>query len=64
MMYVQSLTLEGCFHIQLLKVESFSVLTGNQILRGGPTRMIYDITTSLEANPGPIFNIHKCDVET
>lgn len=28
MMYVQSLTLENCFHIHLLNVESFSVFTG------------------------------------
>ena len=64
MMYVQSLTLEGCFHIHLLKVERFTVITENQILRGVPTIMICDITNSLEANPGPIFNLHKCDVET
>ena len=35
-MHVQSLTLEGCFHLHLLKGESLSVLT-------------LDITTSLEA---------------
>ena len=23
-----------------------------------------DFTTSLEANPGPAHNLHKCDVET
>lgn len=33
MMYVKSLTLEGCFHIHLLKEESFSVLTFNKRLR-------------------------------
>jgi len=64
MMYVQSLTLEGCFHIRLLEVESFSVLIENLILRGGPMSTICDIPTSLEANPGPIFNLQKFDVET
>ena len=48
MMYVQSLTPEDCFHIHLLKVESFSVLIENPFLKGGPTSMICDITTSLE----------------
>ena len=57
MMYVQSLTLEGCFHIYLLKVESFSVLIENPILRGRPMSMICDITTSLEANLGPKFKL-------
>ena len=33
-MTVQSLTLDGCFLIHLLKVESFSVLIENPILRG------------------------------
>ncbi len=61
MIYVQSLTLEGCFRIHLLQVESFHVLTENPILRDGPTHMI---TNSLEANYGPIFNLQKCDVET
>ena len=32
-MCVQSLTLEGYFHIHLLKVESFSVLTFNLSLK-------------------------------
>ena len=63
-MYVQSLKLEGCFHIHLLKVESFSELIENLIVRGGPTGMICDITNSLEANPGPVGNLHKYDVET
>lgn len=31
-MYVQSLTLKGCFHNHLLKVESFSALRENLIL--------------------------------
>ena len=42
---MQSLTLVGCFHIHLLKVESFSVLIENQILRSGPMSMICDIAT-------------------
>ena len=46
MMYVQSLTLEGCFHIHLLKVESFSELIENLILRGGTPKITCDITTS------------------
>ena len=41
----------------------FSVFIENQILRGGPMSMICDITTSLEANSGPVFNLHRCDVE-
>ena len=52
------------FNIHLLKVESFSVLIENPVLRGGSMSMICDIATGLEANPGPIFNFHKCDVET
>ena len=64
MIYVQSLTLEGCFHIHLLKVESFSVLIEKQILRGRPMGTICDITNSLAANPSPVCNLHKCDVET
>ena len=64
MMYVQSLILEGCFHINLLNVESFSVLSENPMLRGGHTNMICDIINSLEANSGPIFNLYMCDVET
>lgn len=36
MMYVWTLTLEGCFYIHLLKVESFSVANENQIFSGGP----------------------------
>ena len=40
--------------------ESFSGLK-NLILKGRP---MSDITTSLEVNPGPVFNLHKCDVET
>lgn len=55
--------LERCFHTHLMKVEKY-MLIENQALRGGPTSMICDITVSLEANSGPIFNLHKCDVET
>ena len=58
----KSLTLEACFHIRLLKVKSVSVLTENQILRGGP--IMCDITNSLEANLGLIFNFNRFDVET
>lgn len=61
--YVRGLTLEGFFHIHLLKVESFYVLIKNLIFRGEPTSMICDGTNSLEANPGPIVNLQKCDVE-
>ena len=63
MMYVQSLTLEGCFHIHLLKMESFSVFIENPILKGGPMSMICDVTKSLEASRGPVYNLKKCDVE-
>lgn len=55
---VQSLTLEYSIHIQLLKAKSFSVLTENSILRGGPPSMICDITDSFEANSGPIFELY------
>ena len=61
---VKKKAVEGCFHIHLLKVESFSELIENLIVRGGPTGMICDITNSLEANPGPVGNLHKYDVET
>lgn len=40
---VQSLTLEGCFHIHLLKVESFFVLIGT-------VSIVCDITANLESN--------------
>lgn len=40
----------------VLKVESFSVLSENLSIRGVPTSMTCDITTSLEANQGPIGN--------
>ena len=53
-----------CFHIHLLKVGTFSVLIENPILSGGPMSMICDITNYMEAYPGPVFNLHKCDVET
>ncbi len=39
-MSVQSLTLQGCFHVHLLKVESFSALIEKPILMGGPTRFV------------------------
>ena len=38
----------------MLNVYIISVLNENQILRGGATSMICDITNSLEANSGPI----------
>ncbi len=50
---------KGCFHIHLLKVESFNVLTENPFQ--GVAYKICDITKSLEANPGPIFNLQKPD---
>ena len=56
-MYVKSLKLEGCFHIHLLKVESFSALIEN-------TSMICEITTSFEVYCSPVWNLGKCDVET
>lgn len=37
-----------CFHVHLLKVESFSELIENLILRGGPTSMTCETTNSLE----------------
>ena len=48
MLHQQNLTLEGCFHIHLLKVESFPVLKENLSLRHITTIMICDITTSLK----------------
>lgn len=60
-----SLTLEGCcFYVHLVKVESLSALVENPILRGGAMGVICDITNSCEANPGPVLNLHECDVET
>ena len=56
MSYV-SVKLEGCFYIHLLKEESFSNAQFSKSLE-------FDITTSLEANRGPISNSHMCDVET
>lgn len=43
MMYVQSLTIEICFHLHLLEVESFSVPIKNQILDfcSGPTNIAF-----------------------
>ncbi len=38
--YVQSLTLEGCFHIHLLKNEGFSELTLNLSVTSGRTSKI------------------------
>ena len=31
----------------------------NLILRGRPSNMFWDITNSLEANPGPTFHVHR-----
>ena len=39
---------KSCSHIYLLKVECFSVLIENLILRGEPTIIIRDIPTRLE----------------
>ena len=61
---MQSLTLEGCFHIQLLKMEIFSVLIENLIFRGGLTSRICDIKVSLEANLVLIFNLRQYSTYT
>lgn len=50
----KSLSLEGCFPLSLL-IETL-------ILRGGSVGMIWDITNSLNANPGPISSKHLCEV--
>ncbi len=50
----RTLTLEGCFHIQ------FSLLTLNPSLKCRCTRRISDVTTSLEANHGPICKHVQC----
>lgn len=66
-MYVQSLSLEGCFHIYLLKDESFSVLTLKLSLRRGRAHAqarFCDILNCLEASRGLIFSLRKCDVKT
>ena len=47
MMFVESLKLEGYFHIHLLKVEGFFVAIQILILKGGPSSIICDITTGL-----------------
>lgn len=58
---VQSLTLQGCFHISLLNVYIFSVVIKNMIC--SRTSMICDITNRLEADPGPIFSKHMRKLE-
>lgn len=40
---------ECCFHVYLLTLK---------------LNLICDITTSLETNPGPVYNLHQCNVET
>ena len=49
------------FHLSA-EMKSFSVLTENEILKGGPASRICDITIILNADPGPICNLHKRDV--
>lgn len=47
--------------------EGINLLCGgwkSDLKRAGPTSMICDITNRLEADPGPIFCIHKCDMKT
>lgn len=52
---------EQCAEFWHQKVQNiFSALIKNLIF----TSMICDITNSLETNPGSIFLVHKCDVET
>lgn len=64
LMYVQSLTLRGCFHNHLLKVESFSALRENLILCLLGIWAWY-VTSRLAWKPnGPVCSLHKCDVET
>ena len=46
MMYMQSLILKGCFHVYLLKVESFSVIIENH-LRGDRCAGFCDIANGL-----------------
>lgn len=46
--------------MHLVKVETFSVLIDNLILRGGPTSMICKVTNNLDANVAQ-FDV---DVET
>lgn len=50
---------KAVFHIHFWKQKlPLHVLTENHISRGWPTSMICTITS-----PGPVFSIHKCDVE-
>ena len=66
MMYVQSLTVEGCFHIHLLTVDRKAEMSRsieNPILKRGLMSRICGIANSLEVNSSPIFNFNKCDVE-
>ncbi len=51
LMHVQSATLEVCLHIHLLKVECFSVLIENQILKTGVYEHYF--------TSGPVFNSHN-----
>lgn len=54
---VHSLTLEGCSHLHLLNEWMFSALVETLVLKDGLMSMICDIS-------GPVFNIHKCDVDS
>lgn len=56
-MFVQNLTLKSCFYIHLVKGKSFFELTLNLILTHECTKGLWDITTSLKANWGPILNL-------
>lgn len=54
----------GCFHIYLLKKDIFSVLASTSVQHLNIRAGFFDITTSLEANHGPVRHLHKCDVGT
>lgn len=63
MMYVQSFTLEGCFHFNLLEGESFPVLTLNLKFNTCMYNMILWNHHHFGRQNGPIFKLQKCDVD-
>lgn len=63
MIHVQSETMRLFLH-SLLSVDIFALLIKNQLCKHRSMSMIYDITNILRANPGQIFCIQQCEVQT
>ena len=64
MMYVQSLTLEGCFSQLSAGSGKFLCAHLKSDFKVWAYSRICDIINSLGANSGPKLNSEKCDVET